>query len=92
MNFKPAQLDSFFKNPNPDVKCVILFGNNEGTIAMLQKKCAEAVCENIQDAFRCASLEMSEISKDGQEIYAEYYAQSLMGGRRAVIVRNGDTY
>ena len=90
MNFKPAQLDSFCKNPNPDVKCVILFGNNEGTIAMLQKKCAEAVCENIQDAFRCASLEMSEISKDGQEIYAEYYAQSLMGGRRAVIVRNGD--
>ena len=81
MNFKPAQLDSFCKNPNPDVKCVILFGNNEGTIAMLQKKCAEAVCENIQDAFRCVSLEMSEISKDGQEIYAEYYAQSLMGGR-----------
>ncbi len=90
MNFKPAQLESFCKNPNPDVKCVVLFGNNEGTIAMLQKKCAEAVCENIQDAFRCATLEMSEISKDGQEIYAEFYAQSLMGGRRAVIVKNAD--
>lgn len=90
MNFKPAQLEGFCKNPTPDIKCVVLFGSNEGTIAMLQRKCAEAVCENVQDAFRCAVLEMSEISKDGQEIYAEYYAQSLMGGRRAVIVKNAD--
>lgn len=90
MNFKQAQLESFCKNPNPDVKCVILFGSNEGTIALLQKKCAEAVCGSVQDAFRYASLDMSEISKDGQEIYAEYYAQSLMGGRRAVVVKNAD--
>ena len=69
MNFKQAQIESFCKNPNPDVKCVILFGSNEGTIAMLQKKCAEAICGDVQDAFRYASLEMSEISKEGQEIY-----------------------
>lgn len=90
MNFKQAQIENFCKNPNPDVKCVVLFGSNEGTIAMLQKKCAEAICGDVQDAFRYASLEMSEISKEGQEIYAEYYAQSLMGGRRAVVVKNAD--
>ena len=90
MNFKQAQLESFCKNPNPDVKCVILFGSNEGTIALLLKKCAEAVCGSVQDAFRYASLDMSEISKDGQEIYAEYYAQSLMGGRRSIVVKNAD--
>ena len=90
MNFKQAQLESFCKNPNPDVKCVILFGSNEGTISLLQRKCAEAVCGDVRDAFRYALLEMSEISKEGQEIYAEYYAQSLMGGRRAVVIKNAD--
>lgn len=90
MNFKQAQLESFCKNPNLDVKCVILFGSNEGTIALLLKKCTEAVCGSVQDAFRYASLDMSEISKDGQEIYAEYYAQSLMGGRRSIVVKNAD--
>lgn len=90
MNFKQAQLESFCKNPNPDVKCVILFGSNEGTISLLQKKCAEAVCGDVRDAFRYALLEMSEISKEGQEIYAEYYAQSLMGGRRVVVIKNAD--
>lgn len=90
MNFKPAQLDSYFKFANPSIKCIVLFGNNEGNIATLSKKCAEAVCGDVQDAFRYAALEMENISKDGREIYAEFNAQSLMGGRRAVVVKNGD--
>lgn len=90
MNIKQAQIDSFCKNPSSEVKCIILFGNNEGAIALLQKRCAEAICGNINDAFRYACLEMDNISKDGGEIYAEYFAQSLMGGRRAIVVKNGD--
>lgn len=90
MNFKPAQLENFCLNPSPKVKCVILFGTNEGEIATLQKKCAEAVCGSTDDAFRYSALEMENISKDGGEVYAEYHAQSLMGGRRAVVVKNAD--
>ncbi len=90
MNFKPEQLESFLQNLGNKVKCVIVFGNNEGQIATLQKKCAEAVCGSTDDAFRYVALEMEQISKEGSEIYAEYYAQSLMGGRRAVIIKNGD--
>lgn len=90
MNYKPAQLESFCSNPSPDIKCVILFGTNEGEIATLQKKCAEAICESIDDAFRYQALEMENISKDGGEVYAEFHAQSLMGGRRVVVVKNAD--
>lgn len=90
MNFKQAQLESFCANPLPAVKCVILFGTNEGAIATLQKKCAEAICGSTDDAFRYAALEMEKISKDGGEVYAEFHAQSLMGGRRAVVVKNAD--
>lgn len=90
MNFKPAQLENFCSNPSPAIKCIILFGTNEGEIATLQKKCAEAVCGSVNDAFRYAVLEMENVSKDGGEVYAEYHAQSLMGGRRAVTVKNTD--
>lgn len=90
MNFKPAQLERFCQNPSPVVKCVILFGTNEGEIAILQKKCAQAVCESVDDAFRYQALDMEKISKDGGEVYAEFHAQSLMGGRRAVVVKNAD--
>lgn len=90
MNFKPAQLESFCKNPTTDVKCIVLFGNNEGAISTLQKKCAEAVCESVNDGFRYCLLNMEDISKDGGEVYAEFHAQSLMGGRRAVVVKDAD--
>ena len=90
MNFKPAQLENFCSNPSPTVKCVILFGTNEGEIATLQKKCAEAVCGSVDDVFRYAAMEMENISKDGGEVYAEYHAQSLMGGRRTIVVKNAD--
>ena len=90
MNLKPAQLESFCKNPDPAVKCIVLYGNNEGEISMLQKKCAEAVCGSTSDAFRYCLLQADDISKDGGEIYAEFHAQSLMGGRRVVTVQNID--
>ncbi len=90
MNFKLPQIESFCKNPAPEVKCVILFGTNEGAISGLQKKCAEAICGSVSDAFSYAELDMANISKDGNEIYGEYNAQSLMGERRAVVIKNGD--
>ena len=90
MNIKPLQLMNFCKNPNTDVKCIILFGNNEGEISTWQKKCAEAVCGSIDDAFRYCALDMNNISKDCGEVYAEFHAQSLMGGRRAIVVKNAD--
>lgn len=90
MNFKPAQLESFCKSPDPEVKCIVLFGNNEGEISILQKKCAEAVCGSTDDAFRYSLLQMENIAKDGSEVYAEFHAQSLMGGRRAIVVQGAD--
>lgn len=90
MNFKPAQFESFCKSPDPAVKCVVLYGNNEGEISMLRKKCAEAVCGSTEDAFRYCALRMDDISKDGGEVYAEFHSQSLMGGRRVIVVQNAD--
>lgn len=90
MNFKPAQIESFCKNPDSAVKCIVFFGNNEGEMSLLQKKCAEAVCGSTEDAFRYTVLQMENIAKDGREVYAEFHAQSLFGGRRVVAVQNAD--
>lgn len=90
MNFKPSQLENTLKNIGTNIKCIVLFGTNEGAIIDLQKKCAEAVCGSTQDAFNYVQLDMDSISKDGGEVYAEFHAQSLMGGRRAIVVKNAD--
>jgi DNA polymerase-3 subunit delta len=33
---------------------------------------------------------MENVAKDGGEVYAEFHAQSLMGGRRAIVVQGAD--
>lgn len=90
MNFKAAQLENFCAHPDSAIKCVVLFGPNEGEIATLKQKCIKAICGDVNDSFNFAQLNMETISKDGDEIYAEFHAQSLMGGRRIVVVNNAD--
>ena len=90
MNIKPAQLASFCRNPDQKIKCIVLFGTNEGLINEWQNKCAAAVCEDISDSFRYFAFEMEQISATGGDLYGEYHAQSLMGGRRVVVVKNAD--
>lgn len=90
MNIKPAQLASFCRQPDEKIKCIVLFGTNEGLINEWQNKCAVAVCEDVNDAFRFSLFEMEQISSNGGEIYSEYHAQSLMGGRRVIVVKNAD--
>ena len=90
MNFKAAQFESFCTHPDSAVKCVVLFGPNEGEIATLSEKCVKAICGDINDSFNFAQLDMDTISKDGGEIYAEFHAQSLIGGRRVIVVKHAD--
>ena len=58
MNYKQTDIDRFLKNPDASLKCVLLFGKNEGMIADLFKKFASSVCPDLTDAFRVAYLQM----------------------------------
>lgn len=90
MNFKQPDITRFLQNPDPKIRCVVIFGTNEGMIADLTKQFAQTACEDLNDAFRAVWLNMEAISKDAGVLYGEYNAQSLLGGRRVVIVKDGD--
>ncbi len=90
MNFKQTDIESFLKTPNPQIKCVVIYGTNEGMIADYTKRFAATVCPDLTDAFRVSSLEMDAIEKDNGLLFGEYNAQSLMGGQRVVIIKDAD--
>jgi len=90
MNFKPADISRYLKNPDLSIKCVLVFGTNEGMIADYVKQFALAVCPDLNDAFRVCELSMDRLEKDMGLLYGEYNARSLIGGRRVVIIRNAD--
>ena len=56
-------------------------------ISTLSQQFVKAVSPDVYDAFHVSYLEMSDISSDVGTLYAEYNAQSLMGGRRVVVIK-----
>lgn len=87
MNIKPEQVDGIIKSLSPDIRGVVIYGSNEGMIATLSQRFIKAVSPDIYDAFHVSYLEMTDISADIGALYAEYNAQSLMGGRRVVVIK-----
>lgn len=90
MNFKAADIARYLKQPDAGIKCVVIFGSNEGMIADYVKQFAQTVCPDLNDAFQTAQFNMSDLEKDIGLLYGEYNARSLLGGRRVIIIKDGN--
>lgn len=90
MIYKQAQLDSFLKKNNPEIKAFLLYGSNEGLITELSKKLTLSITTNLNDAFCVVNLSWEDIKSDIGKLSSEYNAISLMGDRRVIILRDVD--
>lgn len=90
MNYKPTDIAKYLKNPDLNIKCVVIFGSNEGMIADYAKQFAQTVCPDLNDAFQAVHLTMETLDKDIGTLYGEYNARSLMGGRRVILIKDGN--
>lgn len=88
MNIKPEQVDGILKSLPSNIRGVVIYGSNEGMIVTLAQQFIKAVSPDIYDAFHVSYLDMAAISADIGALYAEFNAQSLMGGRRVVVIKD----
>lgn len=88
MKFKAVQIDNFVKHPDAAIKAILVYGSNEGLVRDTIKRLAKSVCNDLQDAFQVAELSGDAVTADFGLLYGEYNGQSLMGGRRVIIVRD----
>lgn len=87
MNIKPEQAESIVKSLPQFLRAVVIYGSNEGMINTLSQQFTQAVSPDIFDAFHVSYLDMADIAADVGVLYAEFNAQSLMGGRRVVVIK-----
>ncbi len=87
MNIKPEQVENIVKSLPQTLRGVVIYGSNEGMIATLSQQFIKAISQDIYDAFHVSYLEMADIASDIGALYAEFNAQSLMGGRRVVVIK-----
>lgn len=90
MNFKQAQIEKYLKRPDKAIKCFVIYGSNEGLVSEYVKKLIATVSADIYDPFSVAYLNGSDVNSDSGILFSEYSSQSLMGGRRVVIIKDAD--
>jgi DNA polymerase-3 subunit delta len=91
MDIKAGQAESFAagyaRKPDPALRVVLLYGNDEGMIAERARVLAQAICPDLTDAFRVVELTGAQIKDDPARLADEFQSLSLVGGRRVVRVR-----
>lgn len=90
MIFKQHQIDNFLKKPDTKYRAVLIYGSNDGLVAEYTNAFIKSVSPDMFDPFLTAYFEMDKISADKSALIAEYNAQSLMGGRRVIIIKDAD--
>ena len=90
MNIKPEQVDGILKSLPQKIRGVVIYGSNEGMVSTLSQQFIKAISPDIYDAFHVSYLDMSDIISDIGALYAEFNAQSLMGGRRVVVIKEAN--
>lgn len=90
MIYKQAQIETYLKKTDDNIKAFLLYGQNEGLIAEYTKKLIQTVSKDLYDPFAVAYLNWDETKNDVGALAAEYNSQSLMGNRRVVVVKEAD--
>jgi DNA polymerase-3 subunit delta len=84
---EPRQVDAFLRKPNPAIRGVVIYGQDDGLIAERAAQLARTVCEDLKDPFRVVDIAGDALKADPARLADEYGAISLMGGRRVIRVR-----
>ena len=87
MKVEPRQVEAFLRKPDPKIRAVVIYGNDDGLIAERAAQLARTVCEDLNDPFRVVDIAGDVLKGDPARLADEFSAMSLMGGRRVIRVR-----
>ena len=87
MKIEPRQVEAFLKKPDPKIRGVVVYGNDDGLIAERAVALARTVCDDLKDPFRVVDIAGDALKNDPARLADEFGAMSLMGGRRVIRVR-----
>jgi DNA polymerase-3 subunit delta len=87
VKIEPRQVEAFLKKPDPKIRGVVVYGNDDGLIAERAVALAKTVCEDLKDPFRVVDIAGDVLKSDPARLADEFGAMSMLGGRRVIRVR-----
>ncbi|MCF8532532.1 MAG: DNA polymerase III subunit delta [Reyranella sp.] len=87
MKIEPRQAEAFLRKPDPRIRGVVIYGNDDGLIAERAVALAKSVCDDLKDPFRVIDIAGDTLKNDPARLADEFGAMSMLGGRRVIRVR-----
>ncbi len=87
MKIEPRQAEAFLRKPDPRIRGVVIYGNDDGLIAERAIALAKTVCDDLKDPFRVIDIAGDTLKNDPARLADEFGAMSMLGGRRVIRVR-----
>jgi DNA polymerase III subunit delta len=87
VKIEPRQVEAFLRKPDPKIRGVVVYGNDDGLIAERAVALAKTVCEDLKDPFRVVDISGDVLKGDPARLADEFGAMSMLGGRRVIRVR-----
>jgi DNA polymerase-3 subunit delta len=56
MKIEARQVEAFLKKPDPKIRGVVIYGNDDGLIAERAVALAKTVCDDLTDPFRVVDI------------------------------------
>lgn len=88
MKLTAGRVDAFVRKPDPKVRAVLVYGPDSGQVREHAKALVVGAAGDAADPFRVSELTGAALREDPTRLVDEANALSLMGGRRAVWVRD----
>jgi DNA polymerase-3 subunit delta len=86
VQIKPADADRFLARPDPAIRVILIYGNDDGLVAERAERFAASVLGKDGDAFGRVRLDSAAIADDPGRLADEANAVPLFGGRRVITV------
>lgn len=80
--------DAFARKPDPAIRAVLLYGPDAGLVRERAESLIKSVAGSLDDPFRTREITPADLKDDPALLRDEANALSLMGGRRAIRLRN----
>lgn len=88
MKVSGRRIDAFVRAPGEEIRAALLYGPDEGAIRERAVALVTTIAEDPNDPFRVVELTAAQIEADNALLGDEAAAISMMGGRRAIRIRD----
>jgi DNA polymerase-3 subunit delta len=87
MKLAANRIDGFVRAPDPEVRVALVYGPDSGLVRERAEALVRSAAGDAADPFRAVALTGGDIARDPARLADEFTALSMIGGRRAVRVR-----